>query len=527
MVLAANGTSRKTAVALGDSFLKIDDIEKIVLDNLPLTLSKNGLEKVEKCFNFLSDFSKSKVIYGINTGFGPMAQYKINDDDLVELQYNLVRSHCSGSGQVVRPEFIKALMIIRLNTMMKGNSGVHPELLQLLSDLINNDVLPNIYEHGGLGASGDLVQLAHLGLCLIGEGKVRVNGKEKEAKTVFEELGLKPAQFHIREGLSILNGTSAMTGYGAINLIESKNLIKWATLASAMIIEIVQSYDDYYSHELNGVKEHPGQQNVATHLRKILEDSQLLRKREAHLYTGENNVKVFEDKVQEYYSIRCVPQILGPVLETIQEAVRIVENEMNSASDNPIIDAERKNVFHGGNFHGDYVSLEMDKLKIAVTKMSMLIERQLNFLLNDQLNKILPPFANLGILGLNLGMQGAQFVATSTTAENQTLSYPMYLHSIPSNKDNQDIVSMGSNAALIAHKVIQNTFEISAVLFGTIIQAVDYLKIQDKMSSHTRNLYEDLRKIIPPFTEDIIMYEFTHKVADFLKEQNVDNYLPE
>ena len=168
----------------------------------------------------------------------------------------------------------------------------------------------------------------------------------------------------------------------------------------------------------------------------------------------------------------------------------------------------------------------MDKLKIAVSKMSMLIERQLNFLLNDQLNKILPPFANLGILGLNLGMQGAQFVATSTTAEIQTLSYPMYLHSIPSNKDNQDIVSMGANAALITQKVIQNTYEIAAVLFGTIIQSIDYLNIQDKMSACTRSLYEDLRKTIPAFEDDIIMYEFTHKVAEFLKEQDVDAYLP-
>jgi histidine ammonia-lyase len=526
MVLAANGTAQQTAVAIGNRFLKIDDIEKLVLDGSHLTLAPQGLEKVEKCFNFLSDFSRSKVIYGINTGFGPMAQYKIDDKDLVDLQYNLVRSHCSGSGNVVKPEFIKALMIIRLNTMMKGHSGVHPELLQLLADLINNDVLPNIYEHGGLGASGDLVQLAHLGLCLIGEGKVTVNGKERQASEVFQELELQPAQFRIREGLSVLNGTSAMTGYGAINLIESRNLIKWATLASAMIIEVVQSYDDYYSHELNGAKQHPGQQAIAAQLREILEDSQLLKKREAHLYNGESYAKVFEDKVQEYYSIRCVPQILGPVLETINEAVRIIENEMNSASDNPIIDAEKQNVYHGGNFHGDYVSLEMDKLKTAVTKMSMLIERQLNFLLNDQLNQILPPFVNLGILGLNLGMQGAQFVATSTTAENQTLSYPMYLHSIPSNKDNQDIVSMGANAAMITQKVIQNTFEITAVLMGTIIQAIDYLEIQDKMSATTRKLYEDLRKIIPAFKEDIIMYEFTHRVCDFIKEENVDKYFP-
>ncbi|HBL80169.1 MAG TPA: histidine ammonia-lyase, partial [Aequorivita sp.] len=189
------------------------------------------------------------------------------------------------------------------------------------------------------------------------------------------------------------------------------------------------------------------------------------------------------EKVQEYYSLRCVPQILGPVLDTLNSVEKILIEEVNSANDNPIVDVEKRNVYHGGNFHGDYVSLEMDKLKIVVAKMTMLAERQLNYLLNSKLNDILPPFVNLGKLGLNFGMQGVQFTATSTTAESQMLSNPMYVHSIPNNNDNQDIVSMGTNAALITKKVIENAFEVVAIELITIIQAIEYLKVQDSVSS--------------------------------------------
>ena len=194
----------------------------------------------------------------------------------------------------------------------------------------------------------------------------------------------------------------------------------------------------------------------------------------------------------------------------------ILIEEVNSANDNPIVDVEKGHVYHGGNFHGDYVSLEMDKLKIVVTKMSMLAERQLNYLLNTRLNDILPPFVNLGKLGLNFGMQGVQFTATSTTAENQTLSNPMYVHSIPNNNDNQDIVSMGTNAALMTKKVIENAFEVMAIELITVVQAIEYLKVQDKVSSKTKKLYDEIRELVPIFTEDVIMYPNVNKVKDYI-----------
>jgi histidine ammonia-lyase len=300
--------------------------------------------------------------------------------------------------------------------------------------------------------------------------------------------------------------------------LNSQNILNWSIIASAMIVELVQSFDDHYSYELNSVKFHEGQQYIAHQMGTMLSDSQLVKKRKKHHYDQKVTDTVLKEKMQEYYSIRCVPQILGPVYDTLKNVEKVLVNEVNSVNDNPIIDAKRGDVYHGGNFHGDYVSLEMDKLKTAITKLSMLSERQLNYLLNDKLNNILPPFVNLGELGFNLGMQGAQFVATSTVAENQTLSFPMYVHSIPNNNDNQDIVSMGSNAALITSKVIENTYQVLAVQFLTLIQAVDYLKIEDKLSTKSKTVYQQLRALVPTFTDDTVLNIKIEKIKKFIVE---------
>ncbi|MEO6347274.1 MAG: aromatic amino acid ammonia-lyase, partial [Aquaticitalea sp.] len=369
---------------------------------------------------------------------------------------------------------------------------------------------------GGVGASGDLVQLAHLALALIGEGEVTYNGKKRSTKDVFKLENLQPIHVELREGLALMNGTSVMTGIGLVNTIHTRRLLNWMVMASSAISEIVQAYDDHLSYELNHSKKHKGQRKIAEMMRNNLKDSSRTRKREHHLYTEIEEVTVFEDKIQEYYSLRCVPQILGPVLDTLDSIETILVEEINSANDNPIVDVDSKNVYHGGNFHGDYVSLEMDKLKLVVTKMSMLAERQLNYLLNPKLNNVLPAFVNLGKLGLNFGMQGVQFTATSTTAENQMLSNPMYVHSIPNNNDNQDIVSMGTNAALITKKVIENAFEVLAIEMITIVQAIDYLEAKASISSKTQQMYGEIRQLVPKFSDDVVMYPYIKRVKDFL-----------
>lgn len=501
-----------------NNFLELKDFQKIIIENEKIELDESLLSRVDKSFQFLKEFSKNKVIYGVNTGFGPMAQFKISDEDTHQLQYNLIRSHSSGIGNPLPAEEVKACMLARLNTLSLGNSGVHQSVIYLLQGLINRDITPLIFEHGGVGASGDLVQLAHLALVLIGEGEVFYKGERKSTKDVFETEGLEPIKVEIREGLALMNGTSVMSGIGIVNAYKANQLTDISLRLSCAINEIVQAYDDHLSAALNGTKKHYGQQKVAERMRAHLADSKLIRKREDHLYTHfEEQEKVFKEKVQEYYSLRCVPQILGPVLDTLEYTEKVLENEINSANDNPIINVEDQHVYHGGNFHGDYISLEMDKLKIVVTKLTMLAERQLNYLLNAKINEILPPFVNLGKLGFNFGMQGVQFTATSTTAESQMLSNSMYVHSIPNNNDNQDIVSMGTNAAVICRKVIENAFEVLAIEAITIIQAVEYLGFQDKVSSSTKELYDEIRKIIPAFSDDMVMYPYLEEVKKYLK----------
>jgi len=512
-------------IPIGQSTLSLDDFAELILKHKEVALDEAAMDKVKASFDFLKQFSSNKLIYGINTGFGPMAQYKVSEENILQLQYNLIRSHSSGSGKLLPPQLSRALMLARLNSFMKAYSGVHTDVVELLCEMINHDICPCIYEHGGVGASGDLVQLAHLGLVLIGEGEVQFEGGIHPTMEIFERFRIKPLSIYIREGLAVINGTSAMTGIGLINIIQAKKLLNWAVLFSAMINEVVQAFDDHYSHELNIVKHHKGQNAVATMMRDILKDSKMIRDRSEHLYNPDNlDQEVFEDKVQEYYSLRCVTQVLGPIYDTIEQAENVLVNELNSVNDNPVIDHINHNIFHGGNFHGDYVSLEMDKLKIAITKLSMLCERQLNYLLNNKLNQKFPPFLNLGVLGFNFGMQGMQFTATSTVAENQTLSFPMYVHSIPNNNDNQDIVSMGCNAALMTKRIIDNSFEVLAIHLVTILQAIDYIECQDRLSTISHSLYEKARAIFPKFVEDQARYKDMARVKDFL--ENADNFIP-
>jgi histidine ammonia-lyase len=431
-----------------------------------------------------------------------MAQIKISEEHQKELQYNLIRSHSSGSGNHFTTDISLATVLARLNSLMRGYSGIHVDAVELLTSFLNLKIAPVIFERGGVGASGDLVQLAHLALNLIGEGEVIYQGKLMPAVDAMKSSKLRPLSIFLREGLALMNGTSAMTGVGMVNIIYAKRLLSISAELSAITNELMKSFDDHFSFELNHVKNHEGQSHIAELMRDVLHDSKMIRKRPDHLYHRKIEEAVFTDKVQEYYSLRCVPQILGPVYDTLKSAQTVLENEVNSVNDNPVIDHEKENVYHGGNFHGDYVSLEMDKVKMVITKLSMLAERQLNYLLNDKLNQKLPPFINLGQLGLNFGIQGMQFTATSTTAENQTLSYPMYLHSISNNNDNQDIVSMGCNAALITRKVIDNSFDVLAIQSIALAQAIDFLKCQPRLSSTTVKFYSEIREIVPAIVED-------------------------
>ncbi len=488
------------------TLMNFEQVEKILFGGAPLAFTPEERHAVEASHEFLKTFAQDKVIYGINTGFGPMAQYRVPDPDLQALQYNIIRSHSTGAGEPFEPVYVKAAMVSRFMTFAKGMSGVHIDVLELLAAFINHGVTPFIPQHGSVGASGDLVQLAHLALTLIGEGKVQYHGEWRPTAEVMRELGLQPIQPHIREGLALTNGTAMMTGVGLVNLHHAFTLLSLATRASLMVNEIVASYDDFLAPQLNDLKNHAGQSDIARQMSELAHSSHCLLKREVEMYHPHKET-VFKHKVQPFYSLRCTPQILGPILDTLRYTRQILEEELNAVDDNPIVDLHTQTVYHGGNFHGDYVSFEMDKLKIAVTKLTMLMERQFNYLCHDKINELLPPFLNLGRLGLNYGVQAMQFTATSTTAECQTLSNPMYVHSIPNNNDNQDVVSMGTNSAILAKRVIDNAFQVMAIHFIGLAQAVDCLKIADRLSESSRKIYDVVRSVLPAFVDDTPKYE--------------------
>lgn len=503
--------------------MDLSSIYDILFKGKTLSLPSDEMENVGKCHEFLKEFANEKVIYGINTGFGPMAQWRVDDNHLKELQYNIIRSHATGAGAPLPDIEVKAAMLARIGTFLQARSGIAPSVILLLQEFVNRGIYPFIPQHGSVGASGDLVQLAHIALCLIGEGKVHYKGEWRSTSDVLRENHLEPMGIFVREGLSVTNGTSVMTGISIVNQYYAENLLRYATIAGAWINEIADSFDDYMSVEENECRRQPGQQVIARWLRETSEGSRHLQKREHELYDpSKNRDTYFEHKVQAYYSLRCIPQIYGPILDTLRNAAEVLHNEVNSACDNPIVDYTSKNIYHGGNFHGDYISLEADKVKIAMVRLAMTAERQLNYLFHDRINGILPPFLNLGTLGLNYGMQACQFTATSTTAECQTLAMPNYVHSIPNNNDNQDIVSMGTNSALLCKRVIDNAYQVVSILFIALAQATDCLDLADKLAPRTREQYDAIRKICPKFVEDTPFYEEIAETEKYLRTNIID-----
>lgn len=349
---------------------------------------------------------------------------------------------------------------------------------------------------------------------------------KKDAKGV--KGGIVPLKVQLREGLALINGTSAMSGIGALNVHFAKILVHYSILASSLLFEIVQASEEYFSKEISEVRPHAGQKKVGELIRGILTKSKCIRRVDTRVIDMGDTSPVLsfsaetiamQQSRQEIYSTRCAVQILGPIFDEVVNATHVVETEMNSVTDNPIAFTDSR-IVHGGNFHGDYISYEMDKLKIAITKLSIFSERKLNFLLNDKVNKMFPPFLNRGVVGLDLGLQGLQFVATSTTAENQSLSMPVSVHSISCNNDNQDIVSMGTNSALIADKVIANTFDVLAIELIALARAVEFLKIEKKISPATKALYTEISSLCS--ADDMVQRDEVQAVVDMLKSKAGD-----
>lgn len=509
-------------IILNGRDLKIEDIATIIQDSgVNVSVSAVSLKEVGQCKKFLDDNIKGKIVYGINTGFGPMASRAIGDKQLLQLQKNLVRSHSTGIGEPIKEEYVLAAMVIRLNMLLKGQSGVSKAIVLRLRDFINYRIIPVVPEHGAVGTSGDLVQLSHIALALIGEGEVFYKGKKHKTSDILKKLNIGNYDLEPKEGLALINGTAVMTGIMSVNCLHARRILDLEIRSGALALELVKAFKDSFSEKLHALRPHEGQLYVAETLRKILESSKLLRDREKY----HNNEQIADDGVcemseciQEVYSFRCISQILGPVYESLTKVWNTVEIEMNSVNDNPIIDWQNKKFLHGGNFHGDYISYAADQLKISLVKLTMLSERRTNFFLHEAINKIFPPFLNTNKPGLTLGLQGLQFVATSTTSQSQTLAFPQYVHSIPTNADNQDVVSMGTDSALLAAKVIENAYSVMSIELVSLSQAVDILKNQSLLSESSKEIFKLVRKSVPLVHEDRVINLEMKKLISEMKE---------
>lgn len=510
----------KNSITVDGNKLKIDDIAALIADSsLQISISESALKACRKSEDYLAHSMNGKIIYGINTGFGPMASHVINNGQLEQLQENLIRSHAVGMGDPLPSEYVLAGMIVRLNTLAKGYSAVSHALLERLLFFINNRIIPIVPEHGAVGTSGDLVQLAHIALALLGEGDALYKGERQRVSVILNTLGAPQTYaLKIKEGLALINGTSMMSGIAALEITKAKQLLDIAIKNGALAMEMVHAFADGIAEELHTLRPHVGQNEIASKLRTIFASSKLLRSRKIFKSTAEFQEEVHRlpESVQEIYSIRCIPQILGPVHDALKHASNIISTEINSVTDNPVIDANNEHIYHGGNFHGDYVAYAIDQLKMTIVKMTMLSERRINFLLNEQINRHFPPFMNLKTPGLTLGLQGLQFVATSTAADNQTLAYPHYAHSIPTNGDNQDVVSMGTDAALFAAKVIANARIVLSIELIALGQAVDYCEEAEKLSKTSAEHYHKLRSVLPVIKEDRVLVYDLPKVVEIL-----------
>jgi len=513
---------KRPVIVLTGNDLSYKDIVAIGIGDKRVELDDNALEKCRKSRAFLEESIKNKkIIYGVNTSFGPMCNKIINDREIEKLQENLIISHAAGLGAPILPYISLGILAVRLNTLVKGHSGVRVRLLELIKDMINHDLAPYIPECGSVGASGDLIHLAHMSLAIIGKGKVYLNRQLVTVSEAFEKTGLKPLKLSYKEGLALMNGTAAMTAISAFTLFGAHKLLNIACVNAAFAIEIFGGIDDAFDEDLHQVKPHPGQISVSSRIKKLYAGTQNITERE-HMHDRIRNqngcdIPVFETtiNVQDVYSIRCTPQILAPVKEALDYAIKTIETEANSTNDNPIIIAEKKKILHGGNFHGQSISFAMDVLCIAMSTLCNLSERRINKLLDKNLNEGLPEHLITGEPGLTMGFMGAQYLATSTTAENRNLANPMSVNSISCNATNQDVVSMGTVAARKAFRLVSNAKHIITLEILADLQALSF-KNTDKLGYGTRKIYDILNKEFDVYDNSTIFHDSLVKFRKIL-----------
>ena len=488
----------------------IDHTKKLTLNDLNIflndkestvSLSDETKNLIVKCRNYLDDKLKniSKPIYGINTGFGSLCNVIIPDNEIEQLQENLVKSHACGMGNQVPQEIVKLMLLLKIQSLSYGKSGVQLETVERLCDFINHQIYPVIYQQGSLGASGDLAPLAHLSLTLLGLGKVNYNGQLLDADTVLNEKNLKPIKLKSKEGLALLNGTQFMSAYGCFNLIQAEKLNISADLITAISLDAFDGRIDPYKDNLHTIRPHAGQLKTAQTVRGYLNGSQILQTEKKH--------------VQDPYSFRCVPQVHGATKDTVNYVKSVFETEINSVTDNPTVFPDEDEILSGGNFHGQPLALALDFLCIAIAELANISERRTYLLISGQ--RGLPPFLTPNA-GLNSGFMIPQYTAASIVSQNKQLCTPASIDSIVSSNGQEDHVSMGANAATKCFLVIENTEKVLAIELLNAAQALE-LKRPLKSSEKIESIISNFRKTVSFMKNDEVVYELMKSSHEFLK----------
>ena len=481
--------------------LTIEKACEIIETGAKLVLSDECTALINKCREFLDDKIErtNEPLYGITTGFGSLCNISINAKDLSTLQSNLVKSHACGTGDRVAPEIVKMMLLLKIQSLSYGNSGVQLATVQRLVDFFNEDVLPVVYQQGSLGASGDLAPLANMCLPLLGLGEVLYQGEILPATDVLAVKGWKPLTLKSKEGLALLNGTQFMSAHGTWAICRARRLFNAALSVAAMSLEAFDGRIEPFGKEVNEVRHHPGQIAVAGKMRTILEGSQLIVRHKEH--------------VQDPYSFRCIPQVHGAVLDTLNYAQAVMEDEINSPTDNPTIFPDEDIIVSAGNFHGEPIALPMDFLCTALTELSNISERRIYKLISG--TRGLPSFL-VARPGLNSGFMIAQYAAASILNQSKGLCWPTSCDSIPSSQGQEDHVSMGANSATKLIRVVDNTARILGIELFTAAQALEFRR-PARSSKPVEELFTAYRADVPFIDVDTVMSPLIEKSVKFVE----------
>lgn len=477
------------------------EIEQIANRNAKVEIAEKSLEKVIASRSRIEkQINEGKVIYGVNTGFGKLSDIEIKKSDIEKLQLNLLRADAVGVGEPLPTEVVRAIMTLRSNALIKGFSGIRVETLNLLINMINKGVHPVIPCKGSVGASGDLAPLAHMAIVLIGEGKAEYEGKVYPGAEALKMAGLEPVRLQAKEGLALINGTQVMTGVGAIALNEAERLGMAADMSACLTIEALQGVISAFDPALIAVRPHPELENVASRIRSWLEGSK-------------RTTVQGEIRMQDAYSIRCIPQVHGASWQTFKHVDKILAIEFNSTTDNPIV-LEDGRVLSGGHFHGQPIALAMDHLKIAAAEWANIAERRIERLVNPQLSGISPFLANDP--GLECGLMVAQYAAAALVSENKVLAHPSSVDSIPTSANQEDHVSMGTIGSRQAREMIHNSARVIAIEMICASQAIYLQKVEDQLAPTTKEYLEKIRQICPPLESDRDISDQIQELATFI-----------